>query len=198
MIYNAKRCKQERATACAEYNNWAQALYESAVKNGHTSLASIVKSNNPYVRNEAFRLEMVAAADAAYEAAKKEAALEEAVKKKAAEEEAAAKKIKEDSSNILSKEFLIVMVGPLLKQYPQLANNLKNIEIEKLIEKLTGVKEFKTISEDGKDMTVRCDPCTWDSGELQGDRAGMDLGMPQEIFDVIMDAIKEASGEESV
>ena len=43
LIANEKSC-ENNDSRCAEYNNWAQKLYKSAVKNGEKSLASTIKN----------------------------------------------------------------------------------------------------------------------------------------------------------
>ena len=118
---------------------------------------------------------------------------EAAAKIKAAEDEAMKQTTKKDSSYILTNESLkamlgplMDMLGPLLIQYPQLANiiaNFKNIKIEKL----TDVTEYKIITMGGIVKTIHCNPCTWHSATLQGLRTGTDLGMPLDIFNAIYD-----------
>jgi len=108
---------------------------------------------------------------------------------------------KKDSSYILTNESLkamlgplMDMLGPLLIQYPQLANiiaNFKNIKIEKL----TDVTEYKIITMGGIVKTIHCNPCTWHSATLQGLRIGRDMGMPLDIFNAISD---EFGGESSI
>ena len=118
---------------------------------------------------------------------------EAAAKIKAAEDEAMKQTTKKDSSYILTNESLkamlgplMDMLGPLLIQYPQLANiiaNFKNIKIEKL----TDVTEYKIITMGGIVKTIHCNPCTWHSATLQGLRIGRDMGMPLDIFNAIYD-----------
>ena len=118
---------------------------------------------------------------------------EAAAKIKAAEDEAVKQTTKKDSSYILTNESLkamlgplMDMLGPLLIQYPQLANiiaNFKNIKIEKL----TDVTEYKIITMGGIVKTIHCNPCTWHSATLQGLRIGRDMGMPLDIFNAIYD-----------
>ena len=118
---------------------------------------------------------------------------EAAAKIKAAEDEAMKQTTKKDSSYILTNESLkamlgplMDMLGPLLIQYPQLANiiaNFKNIKIEKL----TDVTEYKIITMGGIVKTIHCNSCTWHSATLQGLRIGRDMGMPLDIFNAIYD-----------
>jgi hypothetical protein len=81
---NEKSCSN-KDSRCAEYNNWAQNLYEAAVKNGNRSFASTIKKYSSYVRNDT----------KAKEAAKKKAADEAAAKAKEEAENAAAYKAAE-------------------------------------------------------------------------------------------------------
>ena len=85
---NEKNCAKLKWSGCAEYNNWAQNLYEAAVKNGNKSFASTIKKYSSYVRNDTKAKEAAAALakEKARKAAEKEKARKEAAKKKAAEE----------------------------------------------------------------------------------------------------------------
>ena len=85
---NDKSCSN-KDSLCAEYNNWAQNLYESALKNDDTIIINMLNKHSSYISKKA-----------AEEAAKKKAA--EDAKKKAAKE--AAKKADEAAKNKAAKE----------------------------------------------------------------------------------------------
>ena len=220
---NDKSCSN-KDSLCAEYNNWAQNLYESALKNDDTIIRDMLDKHSSYIREKRTQIlkniEKKAAEDmknkaAKEEAAKKKAAEEEAKKKeaeeeakkkaaaedmknKAAKEEAAAKikaakekaaaaqETKEDSSYILKNESLMEMFGDLPKQYQQLAN-IKNINIEKLIDQT----KMKTINSQGITRTMYCNPCTLGSPLLISNRTGINMGFPKVIHDGINEALIE-------
>jgi len=214
---NEKSCSN-KDSRCAEYNNWAQNLYESALKNDQRYMVDMLNKHSSYIRdmqtqelkkitketctNNIFgclqsaeeRAKKKKAAEDAKKKAAKEAAkkADEAALKKAAKEKAAAQETKEDSSYILTNASLMEMFGDLLKQYQQLAN-IKNIKIEKLIDQY----RMKTINSKGITRTMYCKPCTLGSPMLQTNSTGIDMGMPKVIYDGISEALNETFGGEN-
>ena len=87
--YNDKRCKNN-ISHCAKWDALTKKLYEYALKNNKQSLIKILQESSSYVRgprgSEVLSLHISETADAAYDAAMKQAALEKARKQAAADE----------------------------------------------------------------------------------------------------------------
>ena len=180
ILANAERCGQEHATHCAKYDNWAKKLYESAVKNGHTSLASIAKANNPYVQEEALKVEEAAAA-----------------KKKAAEEEAKKKVDAIDFALENVETYIKIDLKPIIKKMDYDENVLTILDDMSenfvTIEKLIDQTKMKTINSQGITRTMYCNPkCTLGSPMLQSNSTGINIGIPLVVYDGISEALIEA------
>ena len=224
---NDKSCSN-KDSHCAEYNNWAQNLYESALKNDDTIILEMLNKHSSYISKKQTqkiikeictnmigiclqsaeeRAEKKKAAEdakkkAAKEAAKKKAA-KEAAKKKAAEEAAKKKAAEERAAAKKIKEIpLYILTGESLKKMYQNGNN-EQYKLQRDINAVE-IKQFKgtqikTITLDGQSKTISCgDTCTLYSAKKVSLQVGSDLGIPAYIHKAIMDAIVEAMGEEFV
>ena len=220
---NEKSCSN-KDSRCAEYNNWAQNLYESALKNDDTIILEMLNKHSSYIskkqtqkikniKKEICTNVLFGCIPSAEERAEKKKAAEDAkkkwladirakmkkaaedAKKKAAEEKAVAKNTKVVDLYILTSKSLMEMYEKGNKQLYKLQGNINAVEIKQPI----GKTQIKTITLDGQSKTISCgDTCTLYSAKKNSLQVGSDLGIPAYIHKAIMDAIVEAMGEEFV